>query len=330
MNNPLVLCLGEILEDLLAEQSDRPLDRVTSWKAYTGGAPANVACASVKLGTPSAFIGRVGRDPVGDRSLKLLNRLGVNISAVQHDPIAPTRQVYVTRSSGGERHFAGFGALATTDFADTNLNAGDIPTSLFENARFLVTGTLGLAYPNSRGAIERAVSLAREHGVKIFLDINWRPVFWENPDSAPSIVREILQKADLVKCSDEEAEWLFGTDDPAEISRQFPNLRGILVTAGERGCRYRLGENGGTAAAFRVTTVDTTGAGDGFSAGFLHRCCQFGEEVFHSADIARKAVIYASAVGALVTIGPGAIDPQPSDRQVREFLRERGESIGKF
>lgn len=322
MNTPLILCLGEILEDLLAEQSDRPFDRVTSWKAYIGGAPANVACAALKLGTPSAFIGRVGRDSVGSGSIELLNRLGVDISAVQYDPIAPTRQVYVTRSSGGERHFAGFGALATTDFADTNLDAGEIPPSLFENARFLVTGTLGLAYPNSRAAIDRAVSLAREQGVKVFLDINWRPVFWENPEIAPPIVRELLQKADLVKCSDEEAGWLFGTDDPAEISREFPNLRGILVTAGERGCRYRLGENEGTAAAFRVTTVDTTGAGDGFSAGFLHRCCNLGEEIFLSADVARKAIVYASAVGALVTIGSGAIDPQPSDRQVREFLPE--------
>jgi fructokinase len=322
MNPPRVLCLGEILQDLLAEQSDRPVEEVTSWTAYTGGAPANVATALVKLGTGAAFIGRVGGDTVGEESIALLQKIGVNTSGVQYDSTAPTRRVYVTRSSAGERHFAGFGSIPTTDFADTKLNADELPETLFENAAFLVTGTLGLAYPHSRRAIERALELAGKHRLDIFIDVNWRPVFWPDPAIAPAIVREVLQKASLIKCSDEEARWLFGTDNPADIARELPSLRGILVTAGEKGCRYRLGENEGEIPAFPVAVVDTTGAGDGFSAGFLHRCCQRGEEIFQSASIARDAIVHASAVGAIITTGAGAIDPQPSDRQVMEFLQK--------
>ncbi|MDB9358155.1 PfkB family carbohydrate kinase, partial [Nodularia spumigena CS-587/03] len=57
MSNPRVLCLGEILFDCLADQLGLTLEEVKSWTPYPGGAPANVACALVKLGTPSGFIG---------------------------------------------------------------------------------------------------------------------------------------------------------------------------------------------------------------------------------------------------------------------------------
>ena len=60
MSNPRVICLGEVLFDLIADQKGRSLEEVESWSAYPGGAPANVACALVKLGTPTAFIGCVG------------------------------------------------------------------------------------------------------------------------------------------------------------------------------------------------------------------------------------------------------------------------------
>ncbi|MDY7015050.1 MAG: PfkB family carbohydrate kinase, partial [Cyanobacteriota bacterium] len=62
MTQPRVLCLGEILFDCLADQTGRSLDAVESWTPYPGGAPANVACALTKLGTPSAFMGCVGQD----------------------------------------------------------------------------------------------------------------------------------------------------------------------------------------------------------------------------------------------------------------------------
>ncbi|NJM78352.1 MAG: hypothetical protein HC852_24455, partial [Acaryochloridaceae cyanobacterium RU_4_10] len=61
-----VLCIGELLFDYLANQSGRSLPEVESWTPYPGGAPANVATALTKLGTPSAYMGCIGRDPDGD------------------------------------------------------------------------------------------------------------------------------------------------------------------------------------------------------------------------------------------------------------------------
>jgi len=63
-----------------------------------GGAPANVACALIKLGTSSGFIGCVGKDQPGDELVQLLQLVGVDASGVQRHLTAPTRQVYVVRS----------------------------------------------------------------------------------------------------------------------------------------------------------------------------------------------------------------------------------------
>ena len=172
VNQSIVLCLGEILFDCLADQMGKSLTEVESWTAYPGGAPANVACALVKLGTPAAFIGCVGKDTAGNDLVKLCQEVGVDISGIQRHPNAPTRQVYVLRSTTGDRQFAGFGELPPDQFADAYLQADLLPANLFLAADFLVLGTLELAYPETRAAIFRALQLAEEYNVKIVLDVN--------------------------------------------------------------------------------------------------------------------------------------------------------------
>jgi len=94
----------------------------------------------------------------------------------------------------------------------------------------------------------------------------------------------------------------------------------VLVTAGEQGCGYCLGENEGRLPGFPVPVVDTTGAGDSFVAGFLHQVNHLGIQNLTKPEIAKRAVSYASAVGALTTTKPGAIAAQPTAAEVEAFL----------
>ncbi|MEG4810572.1 carbohydrate kinase [Microcoleus sp. F8-D3] len=320
MTYPRVLCLGELLFDCLADKPGVSLEEVESWTAYPGGAPANVACALVKLGTEAGFIGAVGADELGNSLVQVLQEVGVDIAGVQRHPSAPTRQVYVLRNEAGDRNFAGFGELNTGDFADTRLLAAQLPEVLFENAEFLVLGTLELAYPESREAIARSLELAEQYDVKIILDINWRPVFWSNPDEAKARIRKILKKVDFVKLSEEEAEWLFATTDPGSITYRLDSVEGVLVTAGEKGCAYCISENEGKIPAFTVDVEDTTGAGDAFLAGFVRQLCKHGIKNLADPKIAQKIVTYASAVGAMTAMKPGAIRSQPTAAEVEAFL----------
>jgi fructokinase len=320
MSNPRVLCLGEVLFDCLSDQLGLKLEEVKSWTAYPGGAPANVACALVKLGTPAGFIGSVGEDEPGNELVQLLQELGVDTMGVQRHSTAPTRQVYVLRDLVGDRTFAGFGKYDTTEFADTRLQAQQIPDSLFQEADFLVLGTLELAYPESEQAVHRALDLAEHYDLKILLDVNWRPVFWQDANIARQKIAEIFKRVDFIKLAKEEAEWLFDTSDPGAITYRLDSLEGVLVTDGGNGSAYCLCENEGKLPAFSVPVVDTTGAGDSFLAGFIHQLLEHGIHGLSDAETAKRIVIYASAVGALTTIKPGAIASQPTPAEVAAFL----------
>ena len=326
--NPRVICLGEVLFDYIADQLGRSLKEVESWTPYPGGAIANVACALVKLGTPSAFIGCVGKDESGDRLVHLLQSVGVVTSGIQRHQSAPTRQVYVLRSQEGDRSFAGFGVgegeelLKPDEFADAYLRSAELPTELFVEADFLVLGTLELAYPQTRESVFRALELAEQYDVKVMLDVNWRPIFWQDESEAEPLIKQLWRRIDFLKVSEEEAEWLFDTADAGAIAHRLDPLEGVVVSAGEKAVSYCLGNNEGKVSPFSVEVQDTTGAGDSFVAGIVHQLVQQGVSSLSNPDTAREIVTYACAVGGLTATKPGAIASQPTAQEVKAFLAQ--------
>jgi len=317
IHNPRVICIGEILWDCLADQPADSVEAVTSWTKYPGGAPANVACGLAKLGVPTAFIGCIGGDDWGEKLVEQLRSLSINTAGIQRYLKATTRQVQVLRTAGGDRQFAGF--VGGDNFADTHLQAQFLPVELFDSAEFLVIGSLGFANPETRQALQQSLNLADRHNLKVLMDVNWRPMFWTDPNAAKPMIQSVLPHVDFLKLSVEEAEWLFGTPDPRAIAH-LNNLEGVLITHGAEGCAYCFGENEGVLPGFAVEVEDTTGAGDGFVAGFLAQLCHYGVPALGDPAIARQIVNYANAVGALITTQAGAIAPQPNDKEVAAFF----------
>ena len=155
--------------------------------------------------------------------------------------------------------------------------------------------------------------------MSIALDVNWRPTFWDataDPGAGPSsdaiaVMRPLLEQAALIKLAREEAIWLFGSTDPQAISAQLPQAPDVVVTDGAEPVRWWMDGASGTQPAFNPPeVVDTTGAGDAFTAGLLHRW----------AAAPRERIRFAAACGALVCGGAGGIDPQPTEAQVEAFL----------
>lgn len=324
VTNARVICLGEILFDCLADRAGKSLEEVDSWTRYPGGAPANVACALVKLGTPAAMVSCLGVDRAGKDLVELLKSIGVDITGIQRHPTAPTRQVYVLRSESNDRSFAGFGDLPPDKFADAYLEASNIPIHLFEEADYLVFGTLELAYPQTREAIFHALELADKYYLKIVLDVNWRPVFWSDSSEAEALIKKLWQYVDFLKLSREEAEWLFGTSNATAIAQQLDSVEGVLVTNGGEGeLNYYLNEHEGIISPFSVTVIDTTGAGDAFVAGFVHKLCQKGIASLNNPKTVKEIVTYACAVGGLTTTKPGAIAASPTTSEVEAFLSNK-------
>jgi fructokinase len=180
-------------------------------------------------------------------------------------------------------------------------------------------GTLALAAATSASALRSAVRQARSQGMAMALDVNWRPTFWDataDPEAGPSAaaqaaIQPLLQQAALIKLAREEALWFFNTDDPGAIQRALPQRPDVVVTDGAAPVRWQLRAESGQQVAFRPpAVVDTTGAGDAFTAGLLHRW----------ADAPKERIRFAAACGALVCGGAGGIDPQPTQAQVEAFL----------
>ncbi|MDB9314228.1 carbohydrate kinase [Spirulina sp. CS-785/01] len=327
MDQLRVICFGEILYDYLADQAGEALASVQSWTPLPGGAPGNVACGLAKLGVRTAFLGCVGEDEAGRALISLCEGFGVDCRGVQWHPTAPTRRVYVLRDEGGDRSFAGFGDHPPDQFADAYIQGDALPEVLFQEADYFVFGTNCLAYPQSREAVFQALQWADQHHLKIVLDVNWRPSFWSNPEQAPDLLNPLWEQVDFVKLAKEEALWLWGTADAGVISRRLDSVEGVIVTSGgEAAISYCISDTVGQLDPFSLSVVDTTGAGDGFLAGFLYQLCQQGLTPLQEPKVVQSIIRYGAAVGALTTQKPGAIEAQPTSEEVGQFLATHANS----
>ena len=329
---PQVICLGEALVDRLGPLGGDPVSAAPEQcDDRLGGAPANVACALARLGTRAAFVGRLGSDPIGVAFQQLMGERGVELSGLQCDPIHPSRIVLVRRDASGDRSFGGFAGDQGTGFADQALEPSGVQAALpplLAGARWLQIGTIPLASASSAEALMAAVQLAAAAEVAIALDVNWRPTFWDanaSVDAGPTpaavaAMYPLLDQAALIKLAAEEAQWLFGSRDPAVIRAGLPQHPAVVVTDGGAQVAWCFGSSSGVMPAYPVAVVDSTGAGDAFLAGLLHQLC-LQPQLLEGGSA--EAVRFASACGALVCSGAGAIDPQPTHAQVEAFLATR-------
>ncbi|MFM7528083.1 MAG: carbohydrate kinase family protein [Nodosilinea sp.] len=315
-----VLCLGECLYDRIFDRYDGDRPHTPFWVDYPGGAPANVAVGLAKLGTRVGFIGSLGEDRQGEQLRSILAEAGVDCTGVQRSP-RPTRIVLVHRDRNGERSFVGFSQPDLSSFADAYLDAQQLRPEWFAQADYLVMGTLGLAYPSLRSSLEQAMAWAQDHGLTTVVDLNWRPGFWSQPHQALPTVRAWVDRVDVLKLNQSEAEWLFQSTMAATILAQLGNAKAVLVTAGNQGCDYATAAGlQGHIPAFRVEGEDSTGAGDSFLAGFIHQLCQQGLILLEQPEPLVAALRYASAAGALTTTQAGAMAAQPDASSLEAFL----------
>ena len=325
-----VISIGEALIDRLGPPGGDPSFDLPIIDCF-GGAPANVACALGRLGANVSFIGSLGHDAFGEDFKKLLVQRGINIAGLQQDNIRPTRVVLVRRDSSGERSFEGFEGDKGLGFADQAISREKIIKNwsiVKDRAKWLVLGTIPLASEISSNAFLWCLENAWHDGIKIALDLNWRPTFWRNEVSTlmePSIkernkIISIATKASLIKLAKEEAQWFFNTSNPAEISSSLPNRPSVVVTDGSNPVLWLLNNHlGKTFAIIPPNLVDTTGAGDAFTAGLIYKLISLELDQINE-QIAEEIIKFAIACGSHVCKGIGAIDAQPYLEDVYSLL----------
>lgn len=305
-----LVAIGELLIDftpcgVTAEGAQR-------YAQNPGGAPANVAVAAARLGLSASFIGKVGRDNFGFFLRDTLIHNGVDVRSLAEDDTIPTTLAIVSVTPQGERSFTFYRKPG----ADIRLTWEDIDLSLLEKGHFMHFGSVALAGESSRTTVLRAAQYAREHGAIICYDPNYRPPLWDSEAEALHYMTEGLKLADIVKVSDEEMLLLTGEQDCESGSCALAQYGAglILVTLGEKGAFFRLGQYCGYVPGYKVTVADTNGAGDTFLGAMLYQLRGMGMQEIRSLTPAKLEafIAFANRAASLTTSRPGAIPAMPT------------------
>ena len=319
---PEVLSIGESLVDLISTEPGMTLQDSLAFQKAAGGAPANVTVGLARLGLSAGIIGRVGDDPFGHFLADTLAAEGVDVSQLGFERKARTGLAFITLTTEGERECVIFRHPS----ADMVLSPGHITPSYIKKSRAIVYGSNVLIAEPCRSAVLKALAIARDADVLRIYDVNLRRSMWGSESEARYGLGLGLDRADVVKLSRGELEFLSGTHDvskgmdhlwTAKPSRG-NGMRLLIVTLGADGCAYRTATDFGQLPGCSVDTVDTTGAGDGFLAGLLAELIAANlsikrEEIEHAAR-------FANAAGALTTTRRGAIPSLPTRPQVDALL----------
>lgn len=317
-----IISLGEVLIDLT--QTGVREDGTAQFAAFPGGAPANVAVAAARLGAKAGFIGKVGRDGFGRSLRQTLEKEGVDTSTLFDTDESPTTLAIVSVDESGERSFAFYRQPG----ADTCLTEEEAVRFLEEDQlpRILHFGSLSLTNEPSRSAAKAAVARARQAGVLISYDPNFRPALWRDREEAVRWMKDPFDLVDILKVSDEELPLLTGTENLEEGSRILAEhgIRLVLVTLGSEGVFYRLGEITGSIPGISVQVADTNGAGDTFLGAVLSRMLRFAGEDGSidlegmSETVLREHLDFANRAAARTCSRPGAIPAMPTLAEMGE------------
>ena len=311
------ISFGELLVDMVSAPGTS-LGEATTFLKAPGGAPANVAVGLQKLGVESAFIGMVGDDPFGAQLRQVLASEGVDVSHLLFHSRARTTIAFVATRRDGKKDICFY----RNPGADAQLSPEDINPAVFDGARLFHCGSVSLSLSPCREAQFHAAKMARERGLLISYDPNWRPSLWGNHTEAREILWQMVPLCDIVKVADEEWEFLTGTPELAEgaakIRAQGPQL--VIVTRGADGAYFDCENARGEVTGFKANAIDTLGAGDAFVAGLLSRLLQYKtlNEALNEVTL-RDILRFANACGAFATQTPGAIPALPTQKQIENF-----------
>jgi len=314
-----VTALGELLIDFTENgnsEQGNPL-----MEANPGGAPCNMLAMIQKLGGTTAYIGKVGKDMFGRQLKTAVEAVGIDTRNLMEDEEVHTTLAFVHTFPDGDRDFSFY----RNPGADMMLTKEEIQEDLIRNSKAFHFGTLSSTHEGVREATRYAIDVAKEAGCLISFDPNLRPPLWNTLEDARKEIEYGLSKADILKISDNEVEFLCGTSDYDEGARMLIekyNIPFVCVTLGKDGSRaYYKGMRVEVPGFVQKNTIETTGAGDTFCGCMLHYIIQHGLEDLTEENL-RELLTFANAAASVITTRKGALAVMPSKEEVEELLRE--------
>lgn len=325
-----LICIGRAAVDLYGEQIGSRLEDVQTFAKYLGGSPTNTAVGASRLGLKVGLVSRVGDEHNGRFVRETLQSESVDVSHLRTDPSRLTALVFL-----GLRDQHTFPLLFYRDHcADMALSVDDIDEAYIASAKAVLISGTHLSHADTRAACMKAIEIARKHGRRVVLDIDYRPVLWgltspglgEQRYVASAAVSEQLQAVlplcDLIVGTEEEVHIAGGCADNLSALRRIRALSDALIVMkrGPMGCVAYAGripdelEEGVVGRGFPVEVFNVLGAGDAFMAGLLRGWVRN--------EPLPQALAYANACGAIVVSRHGCAPAMPAWLELSHFLAE--------
>ena len=283
-----------------------------------GGAPANVLAMAAKLGIKARLCSVVGSDNFGTFLIESMLAAGIDTRFISRTARARTTLAFVDLDERNDRSFTFYRKPG----ADILLTDAGIPDEAMEGCGVYHFSGVSLTDEPARGAVLRAARRAKEMGLLVSFDPNYRPFLWPQAAQARQAFEEGMRCADIIKVSEEEVAFLLGQENAAqgaaELAKQYDAL--VLASCGARGA-LAANPSGllGRAEALPVTVADTTGAGDAFLGTILAALAGKERAALHSMteQEAVELLHLGYMAGSLTASKLGAIPALPEKEELQ-------------
>jgi 5-dehydro-2-deoxygluconokinase len=280
-----VLTIGRCSVDLYGMEIGTGLENVEVFKKSVGGCPANIAIGCARLGLKAGILTRVGNEQMGRFIVSEMEREGVSIEAILTDNNRLTALVLLAvRNRNSFPHI-----FYRENCADMALDENDVNPALIRATRSIVTTGTHFSTEQVAAASWKAIKIAKEAGVKVVFDIDFRPSLWGLATHAggesryilstqvKSILQEVLAASDVVVGTEDELRVATNEDQLESALQGVRRISSAVIVCkrGSKGCEVFPARTDGVLGspirgrAFQVTVLNTVGAGDAFMAGFL-------------------------------------------------------------
>ncbi|MFE0202281.1 5-dehydro-2-deoxygluconokinase [Streptomyces sp. NPDC058985] len=306
-----LITMGRIGVDLYPLQTGVPLAEVETFGKFLGGSASNVAVAAARLGRATAVITRTGDDPFGGYLHRALQEFGVDDRWVTPVAACPTPVTFceIFPPDDFPLYF-----YRRPKAPDLEIHPEELDLDAIRAARiFWITGT-GLSEEPSRAATLAALAHRAKSGTTVF-DLDWRPMFWADPDQARPYYAEALRHATVAVGNLDECEIATGVREPRACAEALlaAGVELAVVKQGPKGV-LAVHRDGRSAEVepVPVEVVNGLGAGDAFGGALCHGLLS-GWEL-------ERIMRYANAAGALVASRLACSSAMPTGAEVDDLL----------
>jgi ribokinase len=305
--SPETISLGDTAVDLVASVREHPRfggdSEISVLERHAGGSAANFAVAMARLGISSGLISKVGSDEAGRFLRGGLKREGVDVTHLKREDGA-TGTIFVIVDRSGQRTMLSFRGV------NVRLLPEEIPREYIAGSRLLHVSGYSLVHAPQCNAAVTAMKYAKEANVRISFDPSPLVRLAER-----KMLAETLGLVDLLLPNEAEAKYLSRKKSIRNAGRTILEKGASIVAIklGQKGCLVMDENDEFHVPAFNVETIDTTGAGDAYNAGFLAGHLK-GWDLKKSAE-------FANAAAAFKTMKGGARNGLPRISELEAFMR---------